>query len=97
MSIKDQWTAIIDCRGGIEDRTVLAEPNTFTKAVFETKEGEIPVGEVLTIYRGHELSIVGELTGREGVLEVTPEHIKAAARNTGYHHQLVTWLKGLEA
>ena len=70
---------------------------TFTLSLFAAEEGDVPVGEIRLMLNGVEVSLVGHLTGREGIVEVTPEHLTAAAADAGYRGTLVAWITGGES
>lgn len=77
-----------------KDETTVVGPNgPFRRTVFTPNAGELPVGEIRMVFAGHEVSIVGELTGRPGVKEITLEHLQAAAVDAQYLRQLRTWLQ----
>ncbi|MAD95896.1 MAG: hypothetical protein CMB99_01080 [Flavobacteriaceae bacterium] len=79
---------------GVTDETRTVPAGTFTLAVFgDTPDATVPVGEVRCMVNGREVSIVGELTGRAGVAEVTPDHVAAALNDPdGYRRQIAAWL-----
>ena len=65
----------------------------FQLSVFATGDG-VPVAEVLMIYDGQEVSIVGHPTGRPGVMEVTPDHLRGAMGDAQYRATLVAYIGG---
>lgn len=90
-------SASVDLRaetgGQTPDETKLVPPGTFTLSVFGAVGDYRPVGEIRLMVRGVEVRLVGALTGRPDVLEVTPDHLAACFRDPdGYRRQLVQWL-----
>ena len=90
----DCWSLDLrDVTGGSEpDETRLCDPGQFLLSVCSLEKDETPIGEIRIMWRGGELSIVGHPTGREGVVEITPEHLAAAMDDSGYRSSLVTWI-----
>ena len=68
----------------------------FKTSIFSPETHELPVAEVIVVLHGKEVSIVNELTGRPGVLEVTTEMIEAARHNLAYANRLQSWIIGGE-
>lgn len=77
---------------GVRDETRLHPVGVFSLSVFEPINGEPPVGEVRCMVGGREVAIVGALTGRPGVVEVTPDHLVAATRDPAYRSQIGRWI-----
>jgi hypothetical protein len=75
------------------DATRLVQlPHAFTLSVFgDVGDGEQPVGEILCIVEGVEVAIVGHLTGRPGVREVTPDHLSACLNDPEYRRKIAVW------
>lgn len=100
--IRDQPALSLDMRSLTSDHPIdgddrMMPPGTFTLSLFAAEEGDVPVGEIRLILKGVEVSLVGHLTGRTGVVEVTPEHLTAAASDDGYRGTLVGWITGAES
>lgn len=76
------------------DETAMMPPGTFALSVcgWEPDSGIDPIGEIRVIFHGREVRIVGALTGRPGVVEVTPDHI-AACGGGEYHARMLEWLR----
>lgn len=70
----------------------IAPAGTFTRSCWSTPPDDYPVAEVIIWYKGGPLSIVGALTGRPGVREMTSEMLKAAIDSASYRGQIVSWL-----
>lgn len=77
----------------LPDETKEVDPGVFRLSVFKPKPGEIPVGEIRVWWSGREISIVGHLTNRPGVLEITPDHLTAAESDEEYQKQLRHWVE----
>lgn len=77
-----------------ETRTWGPGEHPFVLSVFgPAHPGAVPVAEVLCMIGGVEVSIVGHLTGRPGVREITPDLVAAARQDPdGYRRQLAGWL-----
>jgi hypothetical protein len=68
----------------------------FTLSVFgHVGDDGPPCAEIRCMVDGVEISIVGALTGRPNVKEITPDHAMACT-DEGYRRSLATWL-GLAA
>ena len=100
--IRDKQALSLDMRGlssssapPREDKLLAA--GTFSLSLFAADDGEHPVGEIRLIVKGVEVSLVGHLTGRSGVLEVTPDHLSASMGDDGYRGTLLGWIRGGEA
>jgi hypothetical protein len=76
------------------DETRIVEPGMFTLSVFAPNDDELPVGEIRMIRCGTEVSLVGALTGRLGITEVTPDHIATAGSDPDYRKALLSWMEG---
>lgn len=72
------------------DETHLAPAGAFGLAVCGGSSP--PIGEIRIWFGGREIRIVGALTGRPGLLEVTPDHLATAMRDDGYRGQMLAWL-----
>lgn len=97
VDIRGVWSLSLDLRaetGGPAgaDETRWVKPGTFALSVFEPSHGDHPVGEIRIWFGGRELYIVGHLTGRPGVVEVTPDHLSSAIKDDGYRAQVLRWL-----
>ena len=79
---------------GLPDESGICEPGTFGLSVHGIADPEtgLYVGEIVCILGGKEVRIVGALTGRHGVIEVTPDHIEASLRDDEYRKQIAGWL-----
>ena len=66
--------------------------HSFISSIFSPIVHALPVVEVIVTLHGEEVSIVNELTGRLGVLEVTTEMIEAARHNAAYAERLKLWI-----
>lgn len=75
--------------GKVPDETVICPPGTFSRSVCAPLPGAHPIGEIRIWLGGREVRIVGALTGRPGVLELTPEHLAAAEGSADYRAQLL--------
>lgn len=82
-----------------EDR--VHEPgHSFELSVFATPGSDlgfgemrdVPVGEVMIVHQGHPVSIVGALTGRPGVVELTPDHLRGARSNGEYRRTIIAYI-----
>lgn len=73
--------------GNQPDESGIVPQGTFVLSVIAAK-GEVPIGEIRFMYKGQELSLVGHLTGREGVNEITPDLFEDPA----YLEALKAWL-----
>tara|TARA_Y100000034_G_scaffold116391_1_gene154649 strand:+ start:482 stop:823 length:342 start_codon:yes stop_codon:yes gene_type:complete len=76
----------------ISDETRVMPPGVFTLSVFGVVGSEVPIGEIRCMVKGIEVSIVGHLTGRPDVLEVTPDHIVAMLGDNEYRLSIISWL-----
>lgn len=92
----DVYALSLDLRGRTgdnpQDETGWLHPGTVRRTVFPTAPGMLPVGEVRILVRGQEVRIVGELTGRPGVQEITPDHLRACLTDTAYRATIQQWL-----
>lgn len=73
---------------------VVRAPHSFVLSVFAPTQGEPPVAEVLIWWQGRAVAVVGHLTGREGIREVTPDHLLAAIGEAPYADALRKFLAG---
>jgi len=78
----------------IPDETRLCAPGDFREAVFSDDQDEIPIGEIRIIIDGVEMSVVGHLTERPDVVEMTTAHLAAARKDDNYRQVLTHWLMG---
>jgi len=94
--VKDRECWSLDFRGATggsdPDETRLCEPGTFIASVVDFVDGETPVGEIRILWQGKEIVVVGAMTGREGIAEITPDHLIGAAQDTEYQDSLIEWL-----
>ena len=98
--VRKRTVATLDLR--VETGADPATPDTtrewpvghpFTLSVFgRVPEDDGPVvAEILCVMDGAEVSIVGALTGRQGVREITPDHALACT-DPAYQRSLALWL-----
>jgi hypothetical protein len=97
--VSRSWTFCVDLRSetgapGTPDESRWAEPGSFTRAVFPTMPGFHPVGEVRLIILGEDVRLVGARTGREDVVEVTVEEVRAMRKTQDYAAAMRRWLQG---
>lgn len=98
--VSNVWTWSLDMRresGGPAwanepDAGAWAQPGVFTRAVFPTLPGHIPVGEVRIVIGGQEVRLVGARTEREDVVEVTAEEVRAMRKSPEYARTMRAWL-----
>lgn len=78
-----------------EDASCLVDAGVFSLSVFAVQPGEYPVGEIRIWYppAGREVRLVGHLTGRLGVTELTPDHVVKAENDAEYRKVLEEWLR----
>lgn len=74
------------------DESRVVPPGTFTLSVFGVVGDGPPIGEIRCMVNDIEISIVGHLTGRSDVVEITPDHIAAAMENDEYRLSVLAWL-----
>jgi len=96
--VREQECASVDLRrvtGGVPtlDESKVCPPGTFTLSLFGVVPGEMPVGEVRLLIDGAEVALVGHLTGRPNVTEITPDHL-TACNEDGYRRALLGFIKG---
>lgn len=85
------------CPYAVQDETAKVHPpHPFALSVIAPVEGELPIGEIRFWLVDKEVRMVGQLTGREEVFEVTPDLLTAARDDRGYLQRLRDWL-GLAA
>lgn len=97
--IRSQQCLSVDLRaqtgmGNVPDESCVVEPGTFTLSVCGQVPGELPIGEIRLYYpplRG-EIRLVGHLTGRPGVRELTPDHLLASEQDAAYRDTILQWL-----
>ena len=82
------------CGGKASDESKLVSSGVFRLSVCGFADGEIPIGEIRIIWKGLEVSVVGHPTGREGIVEITPEHLLAASEQAEYMQTLLAWIEG---
>lgn len=97
MDIRNMPALSIDLRAetgatGVRDESCVMPPGMFTLSVFKPTPGEYPVGEVRIWFEGREVRVVGHLTGRPGVAEVTPDHLAACIKDPTYRSSIRQWL-----
>ena len=92
---KKAWSLDMrDVTGGDNfDESKLCDAGTFLLSVCAFEDWEVPIGEIRIIFRGVEVSVVGHPTDREGVIEITPEHLSAALRDGAYRTSLISWIQ----
>lgn len=80
--------------GPREDRTTVISPGVFSLSVHGVPDSDTGcyVGEIVCCLNGREVRIVGALTGRPGVVEVTPDHVTHAIGDSAYSTKLAEWL-----
>ncbi len=88
--------AITDPENDYEDMTRIVQPGTFTLSVFDPMN-EWAVGEIILIHEGVEIRMVGALTNRHGVTEITPDHVTAAKLDDNYLEKLLLWIRPMGA
>lgn len=96
-NIKNKTCVSLDLRSrtagdvSIKDETTThaSGDHAFSTSVFSN------VAEIKIRYGKIDISLVGELTTRDGVLEITPEHIAAAMSDHTYRDQLVEWIQNV--
>ena len=78
---------------GTLDETKEYSSHPFTLSVFGRvpEDDGPPVAEIRCLIDGVEVSIVGALTGRIGVREITPDHV-LACRDPAYQQLISAWL-----
>ena len=76
------------------DESRMLEPGEVTLSVAGVQPGKLPVGEVRIMVDNHEVRIVGALTGREGVTEVTPEHIAGCETDEAFRLSILGYVTG---
>lgn len=80
-----------------DDETQLMPAGTFTLSVCGPQlPGEVPIGEIRFWYGDKEVRVVGHLTGRPGIAELTPDHLLAMEQDSTYRQSMLKWL-GLAA
>ena len=103
IDIRGQQCLSLDFRaqtgGNCTDETkVIAPPHRFTVSVFgRTGEYDMYTGEVRFILHGREFALVGDLTGREGIMEVTPAHVRGMVEDPNFVAQMRQWVQELAA
>lgn len=80
--------------GAQTDESGISEPGTFKLSVHGVPDPAtgLYVGEIVCVLNGRDIRIVGALTGRPGIIEVTPDHVEAAFRDDAYRRQVQAWL-----
>lgn len=76
------------------DETRVMPAGVFTLSVCGQLPGEYPVGEIRIWYSpaNREVRIVGHLTGRQDVMELTPDHLMASQQDPAYRAHILKWL-----
>ena len=79
---------------GVPDESCTVPAGTFTLSVVGQMVGEHPIGEIRFYYppMGKEIRLVGHLTGRPGITEMTSDHILAMMQDTAYRGTMLEWL-----
>ena len=89
----------VDCRLatgaplGTPDLTQLMPVGAFALSVCGKLADDVPLGEIRIWLDGREVSIVGKLTGRAGVREITVAHL-LGCEDEAYRQQILGWLTG---
>ena len=80
---------------GAPDESCLLPAGTFTLSVVGQLAGDHPIGEIRFYYgpMGKEIRLVGHLTGRPGITEMTSDHILAMMQDDAYRGTMLEWLK----
>ena len=87
IDVRERTVAVIDLRaetgafGTPNANQIVPSPHAYTLSVFGVAPGEMPVGEVRMWWRGVEIALVGHVTGRGVVHELTPDHLLAAIQD----------------
>ncbi len=71
----------------VADATCVVAAGVFARSVFARTPGEPPTGEVRFMLAGHEIHLVGERTGREGITEMTLGDLAHMGDDEPYHAQ----------
>ncbi len=74
------------------DETAYLPPGTVARALFPPTPGEGLVGEVRLVVAGQEIRLVAALTGRQGVVEMTPEMLRCVEKDPTYRGQWTAYL-----
>jgi len=97
--ISDRPALSLDLRAlmgltGEDDASCVAPVGTFRLSVHGVPDPDtgLFVGEVIVWLRRTQVHVVGALTGRPGLIEVTPDHLEGAFRDPKYAKQLRLWL-----
>ena len=98
--IRDLPSLSVDLRaetgapGRIVDESAILPPGAFTLSVCGWEAGEHPIGEIRMWYAParREIRIVGHLTGRDGMTEITPDHMMAMEKDPEYRRSILEWL-----
>ena len=97
IDIRAQQSLSVDMRaetgaGNLADETQVMGAGVFSLSVCNQLRQGIPIGEIRMWFGGREIRVVGALTGREGVMEVTPDHLAACIKDPDYRKQVLEWL-----
>lgn len=97
LDIRNQPSLSVDLRAetgavSVQDESREVPPGTFALSVCNRLDNGMPIGEIRIWLGDREVSIVGALTGRPGVVEVTPDHLQAALTNPQYRQQMLVWM-----
>lgn len=98
VDISEQVCSSIDMRRSTgaptdtPDETCEVLPGVFVLSVFKPQPGKLPVGEIRIWHAGKEVRVVGKLTHRPGVIEVTPGMLEASEGDAGYGNHLRDWI-----
>lgn len=99
--IRGQQCCTIDLRretGGWDWRDhvgadIQHEPgHPFALSVFAAHDGGVAVAEVLIIFKDQPVSLVGQATGRPGIIEITPDHLRGAVSDNEYRQVLLGYI-----
>ena len=74
------------------DETCEVLPGVFVLSVFKPQPGKLAVGEIRIWHAGKEVRVVGQLTKRAGIVEVTPGMLASVDDDSDYADQLRSWL-----
>lgn len=79
----------------VDDESGVMPPGSFVLSVCGPVPDADPIGEIRIVMAGREVSIVGALTGRTGVVEVTPDHVSATQWDGAYADTLRSYMEGV--
>lgn len=97
--VRGQPTLSVDLRaetgaplGTPDESCVLPAGSVVLSVCGHSEPGVLPIGEIRIWWNGREVRIVGAPTARPGVIELTPDHLRAAREDRGYRDQVLGWL-----